>query len=160
MKEKSSYTRHKTALWAAAKKRAHASLALITPEEDAKITADALSDPDNPPLTDADFAAACGRRPRCCRNRCCADVESGVRRKPPTKTLVSIRLSPDVLEHFRADGDGWQTRIDDALRDVVGEATPAGVRPQPCRSGTVTTRPSSSSLTRIWQDSREVGRTS
>jgi uncharacterized protein (DUF4415 family) len=39
--------------------------------------------------------------------------------KAPTKTLVSIRLSPDVLEYFRAGGDGWQTRIDDALRAVV-----------------------------------------
>lgn len=31
---------------------------------------------------------------------------------------------------------------------------------QPCRSGTVTTRPSSASVTLIWQDSREFGRTS
>lgn len=35
------------------------------------------------------------------------------------KEAVSIRLSPDVLAHFRAGGDGWQTRIDEALRKVV-----------------------------------------
>ncbi|MEA3011609.1 MAG: hypothetical protein QOD42_154 [Sphingomonadales bacterium] len=35
------------------------------------------------------------------------------------KEAVSIRLSPDVLAHFRAGGEGWQTRIDEALRKVV-----------------------------------------
>ena len=36
--------------------------------------------------------------------------------KAPTKKLVSIRLSPDVLEAVRATGDGWQVRIDETLR--------------------------------------------
>lgn len=40
--------------------------------------------------------------------------------KKPTKQLVSIRLSQDVLSHFRASGDGWQTRLDDALRLIIG----------------------------------------
>lgn len=35
------------------------------------------------------------------------------------KEAVSIRLSPDVLAYFRAGGEGWQTRIDEALRKVV-----------------------------------------
>lgn len=39
--------------------------------------------------------------------------------KKPTKQLVSIRLSQDVLSHFRASGDGWQTRLDDALRLII-----------------------------------------
>src|SRR5271163_425277 len=29
--------------------------------------------------------------------------------KAPTKKLVSLRLSPEVIEHFKADGPGWQT---------------------------------------------------
>lgn len=33
--------------------------------------------------------------------------------KAPTKKLVSLRLSPEVVEHFRASGPGWQTRIDE-----------------------------------------------
>src|SRR5437868_15324806 len=33
-----------------------------------------------------------------------------------TKRSVHLRLSPDVLDHFRALGPGWQTRIDEALR--------------------------------------------
>jgi len=34
-----------------------------------------------------------------------------------TKERITIRLSPDVVQTFRASGDGWQTRIDSALRD-------------------------------------------
>jgi uncharacterized protein (DUF4415 family) len=40
------------------------------------------------------------------------------------KKSVHLRLSPDVLAHFRATGKGWQTRIDDALR----KAAKLGVR--------------------------------
>ncbi len=39
--------------------------------------------------------------------------------KTPTKEAVSIRLSPEVLEYFRSTGKGWQTRIDDILREYV-----------------------------------------
>lgn len=39
--------------------------------------------------------------------------------KSPTKKLVSLRLSPEVLEHYRSTGPGWQTRIDQALKRVV-----------------------------------------
>jgi uncharacterized protein (DUF4415 family) len=35
--------------------------------------------------------------------------------KTPTKKLVSLRLSPEVIEHFKAAGPGWQTRIDSTL---------------------------------------------
>jgi len=35
------------------------------------------------------------------------------------KRSVHLRLSPDVLAHFRATGPGWQTRIDEALRKVA-----------------------------------------
>ncbi len=36
--------------------------------------------------------------------------------KAPTKQLISIRLSPDVLEALRAKGQGWQALADEALR--------------------------------------------
>jgi uncharacterized protein (DUF4415 family) len=36
--------------------------------------------------------------------------------KAPTKELISIRLSREVLASFRAGGPGWQGRIDDALK--------------------------------------------
>jgi uncharacterized protein (DUF4415 family) len=36
--------------------------------------------------------------------------------KAPTKELISVRLSPDVLSALRATGEGWQTLIDETLR--------------------------------------------
>ena len=47
----------------------------------------------------------------------------GVRgaQKTPTKERVSIRLSPDVVAAFRATGEGWQTRIDEALKTYLQE---------------------------------------
>ena len=37
----------------------------------------------------------------------------------PTKQLVSVRYSPDVLAFFKASGAGWQSRMDDALKQWV-----------------------------------------
>ncbi len=41
--------------------------------------------------------------------------------KRPTKQQVSIRFSPEVLAHFRATGRGWQTRMDEALKQWIAE---------------------------------------
>jgi uncharacterized protein (DUF4415 family) len=45
------------------------------------------------------------------------------RGRPPkgksAKVQQSLRLSPEVLEHFRSTGPGWQARIDDTLRRVT-----------------------------------------
>ena len=41
--------------------------------------------------------------------------------KSPTKTLVSLRLSPAVIEHFKATGPGWQARIDRTLVDSISK---------------------------------------
>lgn len=51
----------------------------------------------------------------------------GVRgpQKTPTKQRITIRLSPDVVERFRATGDGWQTRVDAALQDWLAHHEPA-----------------------------------
>ncbi len=40
--------------------------------------------------------------------------------KRPTKRLVSLRLDPDVIDHFRARGPGWQARINATLRKAAG----------------------------------------
>lgn len=42
-----------------------------------------------------------------------------------TKERISIRLSPDVLQSFRDTGEGWQTRIDTALREWLSRQRPA-----------------------------------
>jgi uncharacterized protein (DUF4415 family) len=39
--------------------------------------------------------------------------------KQPTKILTSVRFSPEVIDFFKASGDGWQTRIDETLRRHV-----------------------------------------
>jgi uncharacterized protein (DUF4415 family) len=44
--------------------------------------------------------------------------------KAPPKVSTTIRLSPEVVEAFRAGGDGWQTRIDAALKDWLRTHSP------------------------------------
>jgi len=78
-----------------------------TREEDAIITAAAMSDPDAIPLTDEEWEKV---RPTIKRGR--PQAES-------TKFHTNIRLSPEVAEFFKATGRGWQTRIDDTLREYV-----------------------------------------
>ena len=39
----------------------------------------------------------------------------------PVKQLLSVRLDSDVVAWFKAGGDGYQTRINAALRDYVRE---------------------------------------
>ena len=50
-------------------------------------------------------------------------AKATVRRgRPPLarpKVSTTIRLSQDVIDHFRAGGRGWQTRINEALRDWI-----------------------------------------
>jgi len=38
--------------------------------------------------------------------------------KAPTKKLVSLRLSGQVIEKYKTDGPGWQSRIDQDLRRI------------------------------------------
>lgn len=84
-----------------------------TPEEDAAITAAAMSDPDALPYTDAEWAAV---KPVLKRGRPLAAM---------TKERITIRLSPEVLDRFRATGPGWQTRVDAALKDWLESNEPA-----------------------------------
>ena len=39
----------------------------------------------------------------------------------PRKIPVSIRLSAEVVEHFKAQGKGWQSRIDEALKAAIAQ---------------------------------------
>lgn len=41
--------------------------------------------------------------------------------KMPTKERITIRLSREVLDSFRASGTGWQSRIDAALKEWIGK---------------------------------------
>lgn len=39
--------------------------------------------------------------------------------KKAKKVLLSVRYSPDVVEYFQSTGKGWQTRMDEALKEWV-----------------------------------------
>lgn len=47
-------------------------------------------------------------------------VQRGRPKADVTKVSTTIRLDPDVLEKFKADGPGWQSRINEALRRAAG----------------------------------------
>lgn len=75
----------------------------VTDEEDAAITAAALSDPDALPFTDEQWQAA---KPR-------ARIGRPVTSTP--KLAITLRLAPDTLARWRASGKGWQTRAAQVL---------------------------------------------
>jgi uncharacterized protein (DUF4415 family) len=76
---------------------------LPTKEEETRIRAGIAADPDAVELTEAQLA----------------ELRPWSEMRSQTKQTVSIPLSTQVLEHFKADGAGWQTRIDAALREYV-----------------------------------------
>lgn len=39
--------------------------------------------------------------------------------KRAKKVLLSLRYSPEVVEYFKSTGEGWQTRMDEALKEWV-----------------------------------------
>ena len=47
--------------------------------------------------------------------------------KTPTKERITIRLSPEVVQRFRDTGDGWQTRVDSALKEWLKSHKLAGL---------------------------------
>jgi uncharacterized protein (DUF4415 family) len=84
-------------------------------------------DDDNPEWTKADFAKA-AKFPAGLKLK---DLQPGqlerlLKKRGPqkaaTKIAVSIRLSPEVVTHFKNKGPGWQSQIDAALRKIVKKA--------------------------------------
>jgi len=76
-----------------------------TDEEDAVITAAALSDPDAQPLDDEQLKRL---RPFRSRGR---PAGSG------SKVQVTMRFDKEVVDAFKSNGEGWQTRMNSILRD-------------------------------------------
>ena len=46
--------------------------------------------------------------------------------KEPTKVPTTIRFDADVLTALKASGRGWQTRVNDAMREVLKLEKPNG----------------------------------
>lgn len=87
-----------------------------------KLEPSVVFDDDNPEWTEEDFARALG--PEHLPPEVLAHFPTTLARvrglqKAATKKPVSLRLSAEVVDHFRAGGPGWQTRIDQALKDVI-----------------------------------------
>ena len=91
---------------------------MLTDEEEARVQRGIAADPDNPEWTREDFKRA---KPFA---EMFPDLAASRRgrgpQKEPTKVAVSLRLSRDVVERFKADGPGWQTRMDEALKKAAG----------------------------------------
>ena len=47
------------------------------------------------------------------------------KQKAPTKVSTTVRFDAEVLEAFKASGRGWQTRMNDALKEWLKSHTPA-----------------------------------
>ena len=46
-------------------------------------------------------------------------VRRGRPKSDSPKEAVSLRLDPDVIAHYRATGPGWQSRINETLRQAA-----------------------------------------
>ena len=88
-----------------------------------------LIDADNPEWTDADFARARPASevlPELFGNQAAQTMlkSRGRPRSEVVKERITIRFDADVLEAFRSTGKGWQTRMNDAMRDWVRAHSP------------------------------------
>lgn len=79
-----------------------------TPEEEVLINAGIAADPDTYELSDEEFKQLKPMRGR--------PVGSAAAQ---TKVAISVRLDADVLAYFKSEGQGWQTRINDALKSLI-----------------------------------------
>ena len=79
-----------------------------SPEEDRRIVAAAKADPDAQPLTSRQL-----------RKMVPLKSVRGRPRSANPKLLVSVRYSSEVIAYFKSTGEGWQSRMDDVLKDYV-----------------------------------------
>lgn len=105
-------------------------IALPNAQDNAAINAAVATDADSPEWTEADFARAKPASdffdPATHAKLSALQRKPGERglQKAPIKISTTIRLSPDVVAAFKATGEGWQTRIDAALKDWLKTHSP------------------------------------
>ncbi|MGK6313715.1 BrnA antitoxin family protein [Neorhizobium sp. DT-125] len=93
----------------------------LTDAEEAEIQKAIASDPDAPEATDEQLAK--GRPFREALPDLAASIDRAKRGRPridKPRQHVSLRLDPDVIDHYKATGKGWQSRMNDDLRKAAG----------------------------------------
>ncbi|MGD0959863.1 MAG: BrnA antitoxin family protein [Methylomonas sp.] len=95
-----------------------------TDAENREIMAGIAADSDNPEWSDEDFSRARPAYevlPELFGEEIAAELlqpkKAGRPRTEAPKVFTGIRLDADVLEAFRATGKGWQTRMNDVLKE-------------------------------------------
>jgi uncharacterized protein (DUF4415 family) len=81
------------------------SVKLPSPDEDAAINKGIAADPDTYELNEAEFKRLKLVRPR------------GRPAGSGSKIQLTLGLDAEIVEAFKQRGDGWQTKMNDALRD-------------------------------------------
>lgn len=83
-------------------------VAMPTVEEDKAINSAARSDRNTQPLTPKQLKEMVPMR-----------TLRGRPKSDNKKLLVSVRYSPEVVAYFKSTGAGWQSRMDEALREYI-----------------------------------------
>jgi uncharacterized protein (DUF4415 family) len=94
--------------------------------EEAEIRAGAALDPDAPIISEKEmleFRPASEMLPMIFGEKGAGELvrRRGRPAQPITKVAVNVRYDPDVIDAFRATGEGWQTRMNAALREYAAE---------------------------------------
>jgi uncharacterized protein (DUF4415 family) len=92
----------------------------LTDAEEAEIQAMIASDPDNPELTEDELKELQPFREVFPELAASIDRKLGRPKAENPKKAISLRLDAEVIERFKATGDGWQSRMNEALRKAVG----------------------------------------
>ena len=99
---------------------------LPTPEEDAQINAGIAADPDTFELDDEWFARALPAKeffsPEAYAQLCA--MRQRAPKDKPLKVPTTIRFDADVLTALKASGKGWQTRVNQAVKDWLRTQSP------------------------------------
>ena len=109
----------------------------LTDAEEAEVQRRIALDPDNPELTDEQLAQMRPAR-EALPPELYAALASRPRGRPKAekrKVEVKLRLDPEILEAFKAQGPGWQTRMNEVLRRSSRRMQAASRRRQAPSSG-------------------------
>ena len=75
---------------------------------------------DNPEMTEAEIAELRPFREVFPDLTAAIDRKLGRPKAENPKKAISLRLDQEVIDRFKATGDGWQSRMNEALRKAVG----------------------------------------